>query len=66
MENEVKTETADSVENTAQTTVNEPSNISHEDFVEKRLEVKQKQKVILILSQKKKRRKQKNQMFFLR
>jgi len=38
MENEVKTETADSVENTAQTTVNEPSNISQEDFVEKRLE----------------------------
>jgi len=38
MENEVKTETADSVENTAQTTVNEPSNISQEDFIEKRLE----------------------------
>jgi len=37
MENEVKTETADSVENTAQTTVNEPSNISQEDFIEKRL-----------------------------
>ncbi len=38
MENEVKTETADSVENTAPTTVNEPSNISQEDFIEKRLE----------------------------
>ena len=37
MKNEVKTETADSVENTAQTTVNESSNISQEDFVEKRL-----------------------------
>jgi len=37
MENEVKTETADSVENTASTTVNEPSNISQEDFIEKRL-----------------------------
>lgn len=38
MENEVKTETADSVENTAQNTVNETSNISQEDFIEKRLE----------------------------
>ena len=37
MKNEVKTETADSVEKTAQTTVNEPSNISQEAFVEKRL-----------------------------
>jgi len=37
MQNEVKTETADSVENTASTTVNEPSNISQEDFIEKRL-----------------------------
>ena len=38
MQNEVKTETADSVENTASTTVNESSNISEQDFVEKRLE----------------------------
>ena len=38
MENEVKTEIADSVENTAPTTVNEPSNISQEDFIESRLE----------------------------
>lgn len=38
MQNEVKTETADSVENTASTTVNESSNISQEDFIEKRLE----------------------------
>jgi len=38
MQNEVKTETADSVENTASTTVNESSNISQQDFVEKRLE----------------------------
>lgn len=37
MENEVKTDTADSVETTASTTVNEPSNISEQDFVEKRL-----------------------------
>ena len=34
MQNEVKTETADSVENTASTTVNESSNISQEDFIE--------------------------------
>ena len=38
MENEVKTDTADSVETTASTTVNEPSNISEQDFVEKRLD----------------------------
>ena len=38
MEDEVKTETSDSEEYTAQTTVNELSNISQEDFIESRLE----------------------------
>jgi hypothetical protein len=37
MEDEIKTENADSVENTAKNTVEEPTNISEQDFIDRRL-----------------------------